>query len=161
MSMFEDTRYRWRETYFVLFDARNRPTLEQVEKALQRLKCRLIFRNQEADARGRFASITVVSPDDFAALDICYTGGKEVTEEAEELFRELAGPDCSKGDRARLEKLRRATGRFEVLHFEQILEDEEEQDDILDPSTLLMVLEALANLTDGIAVDPQSGTLVC
>jgi len=158
MSMFEDMRYQWRETYFVLFDARNRPTLEQVEKALQQqLKCRLIFRNQEADARGRFASMTVLSPDDFAALDICYTGGKEVTEEAEELFRELAGPDCSKGDRARLEKLRRATGRFEVLHFEQIQEDE---DDMLDPSTLLMVLETLANLTDGIAVDPQSGTLV-
>ncbi|HPP52078.1 MAG TPA: hypothetical protein PK777_03930 [Thermoguttaceae bacterium] len=159
MSMFEDTQYRWRETYFVLFDARNRPTLEQVEEALESLQCRLIFRNQEADGRGRFSSMTVLSPDDFAALDICYTAGKEVTEEAEELFRELAGPDCSKGDRARLEKLRRATARFEVLHFEQVL-DEEDDEDMLDPSTLLIVLESLANLTGGIAVDPQSGTFV-
>jgi|YNPNPStandDraft_1061719.scaffolds.fasta_scaffold63831_2 hypothetical protein len=160
MSMFEDTRYRWCETYFVLFDVRNRPTLDQVEKTLQRLKCRLIFRNQEADPRGRFSSMTVLSPDDFAALDICYTSGKEVTEEAEELFRELTGPDSSKGERARLEKLRRATARFEILHFEQVLDEEDDEQEMFDPSTLLIVLETLAKLTDGIAVDPQSGTLV-
>jgi hypothetical protein len=32
MSMFEDNRYRWRETYFVLFDAKNRPKLQTVSQ---------------------------------------------------------------------------------------------------------------------------------
>ena len=32
MSMFEDSRYRWRETYFVLFDAKKRPTLKSVDQ---------------------------------------------------------------------------------------------------------------------------------
>lgn len=159
MSMFEEKEYRWRETYFILFDARNRPTLEQVEKTLESLKCHLVLRNQEADARGRFSSITVLAPEDFAALDICYTAGKEVNEEAEKMFQQLVSPDCSKGDRARLEKLRRATARFEVLHFAQIIYDEDDEE-MLDPTTLLIVLEALVNLTDGIPVDPQSGIIV-
>ena len=30
MSLFEDPLYRWRETYFVLFAAADRPTAEQV-----------------------------------------------------------------------------------------------------------------------------------
>ena len=28
MSLFEDPQYRWRETYFVLFDSGQRPTIE-------------------------------------------------------------------------------------------------------------------------------------
>ena len=34
MSMFEDDQYRWRETYFVLFDAKKRPSMERVKKVL-------------------------------------------------------------------------------------------------------------------------------
>jgi len=33
-------------------------------------------------------------------------------------------------------------------------------DDMFDPSTLLIVLEALAELTGGIPVDPQAGALL-
>lgn len=161
MSMFEDGQYRWRETYFILFDARKRPALGAVERALEGLACRLFLRNASADEDGAFESITVLSPDDFAAVDVSYLSGDEVREQAETLFKDLASPACSKGERARLEKLRHATGRFDVLHFEQAADDDpDEPDEMLDPSTLLIVLEALANLTDGIAVDPQSGTLM-
>ena len=37
MSMFEDSHYRWRETYFVLFDSQKRPSVEQVEENLAAL----------------------------------------------------------------------------------------------------------------------------
>jgi len=48
-----------------------------------------------------------------------------------------------------------------VLHFERVAEmPEEEEDEMLDPSALLIGLEALAKLTDGLAVDPQSGTIL-
>jgi hypothetical protein len=35
MSLFENELYRWRETYFVLFDSKNRPAAKQVIDALQ------------------------------------------------------------------------------------------------------------------------------
>ena len=36
MSTFEDGRFRWRETYFVLFPAEKRPSLKLVHKTLRR-----------------------------------------------------------------------------------------------------------------------------
>jgi len=35
-----------------------------------------------------------------------------------------------------------------------------DEDETFDPSALLMVIEALAKLTGGVAVDPQSGTIM-
>jgi hypothetical protein len=68
----------------------------------------------------------------------------------------------AEGRREQLARLRRFDGRFDVLHFEQIVggEEDEDPDGMLDPTTLLSVLEALARLTDGIAVDPQAGTIL-
>ena len=48
-----------------------------------------------------------------------------------------------------------------MLHFEQVPEDADEDaedDEMLDPSALLVVLGALAKLTGGVAIDPQAGT---
>jgi hypothetical protein len=53
--------------------------------------------------------------------------------------------------------IKKYDGRFDVLHFEQI-PDEDEEDEILDPGTLLAVLGVLAEMTGGVAVDPQAGT---
>ena len=39
-------------------------------------------------------------------------------------------------------------------------EPEDEADEMLDPSALLIVLDALVELTGGVGVDPQSGTLL-
>ena len=75
MSMFEDSRYRWRETYFVLFPAKKRPALNSVAKMLSALNKRFELTNMNADGEGLIDSLTLISPDDFAALDICYTDG--------------------------------------------------------------------------------------
>ena len=77
MSMFEDSRYRWRETYFVLFDAKHRPALKTVVKTLSALNKRFELTNRTADSHGQVESLTLLSPDDFAALDICYTEGEK------------------------------------------------------------------------------------
>jgi len=52
--------------------------------------------------------------------------------------------------------------RFDVLHFEQVAEDfdEDAEDEMLDPSALLVVLGALARLTHGVAVDPGGNLLI-
>jgi hypothetical protein len=161
MSTFEDSHYRWRETYFVLFPAAKRPPLGIVEKKLAALSKRYQLSNQTGDEQGKFESLTLVSPDDFAALDICYTSGPEVLEQAAELVQEM-GAGAAPPQRAALRQIKQYDGRFDVLHFEQITEaaDEEDEDELLDPSALLTVLEALARITGGVAIDPASGTIL-
>jgi len=161
MSTFENDHYRWRETYFVLFPASRRPTLKVVEKRLAALSKRYSLENLGGDETGKFESITVISPDDFAALDVCYTGGAEVLEHVGELAQELA-TTIDPGQKPLLKRLKEYDGRFDVLHFEQIGDsaDDDESDELLDPGALLAVLDELARITGGIAVDPQSGTIL-
>jgi hypothetical protein len=162
MSMFEDSRYRWRETYFVLFPARNRPTLKSVTKMLSRLSKRFELTNLNANDEGLIDSMTLISPDDFAALDICYTSGSEVIEQAAGLLDDLRKASGDELPPVPWDEIRRYDGRFDVLHFEQIADDadEEGEDDMLDPSALLLVLAALAKHSGGVAIDPQAGTFV-
>ena len=39
-------------------------------------------------------------------------------------------------------------------------DEDAEDEEMLDPSTLLVVLGALAKLTGGVAIDPQAGTFL-
>ena len=162
MSMFENDQYRWRETYFVLFRSAKRPTLERLQQTLSKLNSRFTLTNLNADESGRLESLTVLSPDDFAALDVSYLEGNEVVEAAAVLAEELETTDCRAEDRARLERMRQCDARFDVFHFEQLVnfEDVAENDEMLDPSALIVVLNALAEETDGVAVDPQAGTFL-
>jgi len=167
MSMFENSQYRWRETYFVLFDSSRRPTLKTIQRTLSGLNEHYVLRNLSADEEGRFDSLTLLSPDDFAALDICYTGGEEVLDHAASLAKEMAPVAREMCNTDALRRILRCDGRFDVLHFEQVPEGEggeedqgDEADEMLDPSALLLVLGALAKLTNGVAVDPQAGTFL-
>ena len=161
MSLFANDQYRWRETYFVLFRSSKRPTLETLQHQLSKLNSRFTLTNLSADESGRFESMTVLSPDDFAALDVCYLEGEEVLEQGADLADELETTDCRPEDRARLARVRQCDARFDVLHFEQLVNfEDDEPDDMLDPSALLVVLEALSKETEGLAVDPQAGTFL-
>ena len=163
MSMFEDDQYRWRETYFVLFKAAKRPHWKDVQKVLSELNERYLLRNPTATEEGSFESLTLISPDDFAALDICYTEGEEVEEQVVELVKDLQALACEPDEAAAVRQVAESDGRLDVLHFEQVTEqygDEDELDEMLDPSALLLVLSALARLTGGVAVDPQAGTIL-
>jgi hypothetical protein len=162
MSTFEDKNYRWRETYFVLFDASKRPKMKNVLKALHDLNPRYEIVNPLTDEQGAIESLTVVSADDFAALDLCYIEGDEVLEMAPELVRDLKKSAADAAEPVPYEKILRYNGRIDVLHFERVADEPEEPDEeeMLDPSALLVVLEALAELTGGVAVDPQSGTVL-
>ena len=163
MSMFEDTRYRWRETYFVLFDAKKRPKLNAVTKALTTLSSRYELTNLSDDEYGLIDSLTLISPDDYAALDICYSGDPDVLEQAADLVQDLKKAGADLPPLVTWERIKRFDGRFDVLHFEQIpeqLEEELGEDGMLDPSALLLVINALAKLTGGVGVDPQAGTFL-
>src|SRR5438105_2324450 len=89
MSTFERDEFKWRETYFVMFDACQRPSLKKVERVLKGLSDRFQLTNGTADEDGRFESVTLLSPDDYAALDISYESGEEVLEQVAALYDEL------------------------------------------------------------------------
>ena len=161
MSTFEDSRYRWRETYFVFFQAKKRPKLATVGRALSALNPRFQLTNLSGDEDRRIDSLTLISPDDFAALDICYTEGAEVLEQVESLVEELRKGDPDMQPPVPWSEIKGYEGRLDVLHFEQVpedVEDDDGEDGMLDPSALLVVLGTLAELTGGVAIDPQAGT---
>ena len=162
MSMFEDGHYRWRETYFVVFDVSKRPTIQRVKKSLTALGRRYELKNVRGDEAGLLESLTVLSPDDFAALDISYLEGEEVLEQGSQLADDLQRAATDPAEKIRIKRIRQCNARFDVLHFEQLAAepDMDEDDEMLDPGTMLIVLETLAKLTEGIAVDPQSGTII-
>jgi hypothetical protein len=156
MSGLDGEQFRWRDTYFVWFSSKNRPTLKQVEQALKALPEHFELQLPEVDDDGGFESLTLFSAGDHAALEIAYLEGADLREQAMTLAEEIKEGCEGVGDR--LTRLARCDARFDVMQFEQVEEDED--DDMFDPSTLLIVLGALAKLVDGIGVDPQSGLLV-
>jgi hypothetical protein len=162
MSTFENKNYRWRETFFVLFDAKKRPKLSGVVKAIGALNSRYELTDPLPDAKGHIESLTVLSAEDYAAMDICYIEGEEVLEQAPDLVKDLRKSADGDFPDFPLANILTYDGRFDVLHFERIGDEfgEEEEDEMLDPSAVLVVLETLAKLTGGVAVDPQSGTVL-
>lgn len=105
-----------------------------------------------------------MSPDDYAALDVSFESGEEVLEQGAAFYKELKSSASDDDERAKLERLPKCDARFDLLHFEQVTDDEpqpeDEMDEMLDPSALLIVLDALVELTEGVGIDPQSGTLL-
>ncbi len=160
MSMFENSQYQWRETYFVLFPAQRRPKLKEVQKAISKLHQHLTLTNLSADEKGRLESLTILAPDDFAALDISYLAGEEVREQVAELAKEVEPSCCCQDEKERLEELRKCDARLDIFHFEQMADLDSEDDGMFDPSALLVILDTLAELTDGISVDPQGGAML-
>ncbi|MDZ4783635.1 MAG: hypothetical protein SGJ19_25590 [Planctomycetia bacterium] len=160
MSLFENHEYRWRETYFVLFERAKRPTLDEFKEMLVKLPGHFKVSAASVEDDNLIESVTVVAPEDNAALDISYVDGEEVVEQANELQDQIKPGDDV--ERQKLRMLNRASARLDVMHFEHVstFEAEEEEDDLLDPSALLVILDHLVEMTGGIAIDPQSGTLL-
>ena len=160
MSLLDNDRYEWRDTYFVWFNHKNRPLLKDVERAIARTPGHLTPTHGMADESGRLEGLTILSQEDHAAMEIRFVSGASVTAEAQELAKGVKPSDLP--DARRLTDLKRANARFDVSHFEDVCveDDEEGVGDDFDPSALMSVLETLVGMTDGVAVDPQSGLLI-
>lgn len=157
MSLFEDSKYQYRETIFVLFTSQNRPTAAAFQEALRDLGNRYEVTNVQQDANKMFESLTLKAPYDHAAMDITYVEGEDVTGQVAELNDDLRNSTLSGMEIEKLAKLGECDARFDIYHFEEIAEIE---DDGLDPGSLLIVQENLAKLTEGVGIDPQSGSLM-
>jgi hypothetical protein len=160
MSLFEDDRFTWRETYFVFFDEKSRPSKSHMEKFLKDLGGRYDVRDVRTDDQGLFESATVLAPDDYAGMDVTYVSGEEVREQLDEMLEDIGKATLNVGQVDKLTRLSKSDARFDVYHFEQVASGEDDEDEMLDPGALLIVLERLAKLCNGVGFDPQTGTLM-
>jgi hypothetical protein len=160
MALFGNDAYQWRETYFVLLRAVDRPKAEQVLACLKHGSEQYQIADVLADEEGRFESLTLFSPDDFSAMDVTFVTGEEVTEQIDELSREIAKSTLTDEDRKRLSWLQQCDSRLDVYHFENVAAEPDMEEEYLDPGSLIIVLRRLAKLCHGVGVDPQSGMLM-
>ncbi len=163
MSLFENDEYRWRDTYFVLFDSQNRPNVVEVEAALREMDRRYQLIDVRKNEDGMFESLTLLSPDDNTAMDITIMSGEEVAESLVELNTELKKTTLDPDQQEKVVQLAGCDVRFDVFHFERLtfeFDESEEEDEFMDPGALLVVLERLAEICQGVAVDPASNSLL-
>jgi hypothetical protein len=159
-----DDQLEWRDTYFILFEQSDRPTLTQVEAAITESSRKLRLENLEADEDGMFESVLVQAPQDNAALEISYETGDAVIAQSADLAKQLKDDLKSK----QLQRMLKADARLDVMLFERVRDeelggdedDEEWQAGSLDPASLLNVVDALAKLTGGLPIDPASGAIL-
>ena len=156
MSLFENTEYEYRDTFFVFLDPENRPSTDKIESCIAQLGSKYVAENAKSDD-GDFESITVKSPYDFSAMDIAYVEGEEVLGQIGELMEEFRTMTLVGDDYKKLAKFKTAKARLDIFHFEQVKSGEQE---FLDPGGLLIVMEKLTELCDGVGLDPQSQTLM-
>lgn len=158
MSLFSDNKYQYRETFFVLFKSDDCPSAEDLQMVLGSLGPRYETINvKEGD--GGFEALTVKSPRDFSAMDIIFTQGEEVTTQIDEIQEAIRTMTLTGDDIKKVGLLKDCDARFDIFHFEEIATATDD-DQFLDPGGLLLVLEALAELCNGVALDPQSNSLM-
>ena len=163
MSLFADSRYHWRETYFVLFDLAHRPLAADFAAAMTELGSKIQILDISANKAGLLKSCTILCHADSAGMDLVFVKGEEVAEQVAELKTEWRGQPFTPEEKVKVERALKATARFDLFHFEERGDDLTENDDeaeILDPATLLLVLNRLARLSHGVSVDPQSGSVL-
>ena len=157
MSLFEDSKYQYRDTFFVFFPRANRPSLDKIEACLAELGARYeVIKTKEVE--GDFESLTFISPYDFSAMDIVVVEGEEVTSQICELMDEFKTMTLTGDESSKLAQLSECDARFDIFHFEQV--EGASEDEFLDPGGLLLLMEKLSELCDGIALDPQSHSLM-
>lgn len=121
MSLFEDDRYTWRETYFILFKPGRRPQMTTILKGLERIIPSLRIRDSQCDERGVLEMLSVISLDDNAGLDIVHQEGDSVVREIEALVEDMQQQTTTLKSIDLLENARFYEAKLELMHFEQLV----------------------------------------
>jgi hypothetical protein len=158
MSLFEDDRYMYCDTFFVYLDANNRPTENKIKETLTSGSEKYQLSDARSEPDGSFKSITVRSPHDSSGMDIVFVSGDEVREQVVELIDEFRQISLEGDDFAKLKRVENSSARIDVFHFEETSDSAEP--DMIDPGGLFLILEKLNKVCDGVGLDPQSKTLI-
>ena len=118
MTLFEDNRYDWRETYFIYFESSHRPKLPEVRRALKTYAPFFYVLDSKADPNGNLVAMTIASYENHAALEIVYQEGNHVLTEIQHLVRTLKN-DATPEELFKLKKIVQYKTRFDIHHFEQ------------------------------------------
>ena len=118
MTLFDDNRYDWRETYFVYFESSHRPKLPEIRRALRIHAPFLSILDYKTESDGSLVAMTIASYEDHAAMEIVYRDGSDVSGEAR-LFAHSLKKDAGEEERLKLQKIAQCKMRFDVHHFEQ------------------------------------------
>ena len=118
MTLFDDNRYDWRETYFVYFESAHRPKLPEIRRALKTYAPLFYILDSKAEPDGNLVAITIASYENHAALEIVYREGKDVLNEIQQFVHSLQ-TDATTEERMKLKKIVQCKTRFDVNHFEQ------------------------------------------
>ena len=143
MSLFEDETYLYRDTFFVLFEAGNRPSGTAVRDCIATIDEKCLISDLKA-TDGAFDSVTVKSPHDRAAMDIVFVQGEEVIEQIADLIVDFQQITLTGDEMGKLKSLKTCTARMDVFHFEEA--SATDSGDMLDPGGLLLVMEKLVGL---------------
>ncbi|MDR1959729.1 MAG: hypothetical protein LBQ54_11925 [Planctomycetaceae bacterium] len=120
MSLFEDSRYCWRETYLVMLASENRPGVDRLAAEIQKTHNLLEIKNLQKNNAGLLEAVTVLSPNDNAAMDIVYQEGEAVRREFHALAEELRKHTGSPRELKSIERGLNFDAKIEILHFEQM-----------------------------------------
>jgi hypothetical protein len=160
MSLFEHPEYQWQETLFVYFHREHRPAAVQVEAALKSLGSNYRLIDIRADDEQKIEAATLENESDSSAMEICFTDDAGVTEQLEELLDTVKSVDPGNSGEERLNRLASTNVRFDVLHFERLTFTDADGETGFDPGGLIVVMEKLAEITQGVAIDPGAGTVL-
>ena len=125
MSLFEDNRFVYRDTFFVYFKKQDRPNVESVKAFLAEMGNKYQTTNLK-DSDGKFESMTIHSPQDYSAMDVTYLEGEEVVEQVSEMMKDFILMTLTGEDQQKLKIFQNCDARFDVFHFEQVAEGQEE-----------------------------------
>jgi hypothetical protein len=159
MSLFENGDYEYTDTFFVFFKRENLPSIEVVKSAIADLGDRFQA-SKIAEKEGDFESMTVLSPEDFSAMDIVLDLNAEVTTQIEELVGDFRTQTLTGDDQDKLQIFKQCDVRFDLFHFEKQVNGNDDPDAFIDPGGLLIVLEKIRSICDGVGLDPQSQMLL-
>ncbi len=159
MSLFGDRNYQYRDTYFVLFQKQHRPGEAKLKSLLKELGTK--FETSEIrHTNGQVDSITLIDPQDYSAMDIAYVEGDDVVTQIGEIREEFRAITVRGDDVEKLKLLKDFDARFDIFHFEQVVDNGGDEEEYIDPGGLLLVMEKLVQLCHGVGYDPQSQSLI-
>lgn len=164
MSLFGNSEYRWRETFLVMLESQRRPSGEDFQEAIDQLGGRYQLDSLVADEAGLLETATLLAPADHAAVEVSFVTGEEVSEQVVELYSQMKEDDLLPDEEEKCTQILQCDARLDLLHFEKIefemLADEADMEEMMDPGSLLVVAATLEALCQGVAVDPQSGIFI-
>ncbi|MDR0522580.1 MAG: hypothetical protein LBH00_12120 [Planctomycetaceae bacterium] len=118
MTLFDDNRYDWRETYFIYCEPEHRPELTEFYRVLRTHAPLLSVTEGETEPDDLIRKLTIASYEDHAAVEAVYREGDDILAEARLLVHSLT-KDASECNTGQLQKVSRCRARFDIHHFEQ------------------------------------------